>query len=178
MNTNRILGIFISVTIFGVSLFSIIIPLVVMFFAHGFIVPTSMTKAVTAVGAMILYERGLFQLNDPISKYVPEYADMMMVSEVNSNGDASAVVAATTPIKIIDLFTHSSGLSYPFASNSVQSSYVMAGIIDGMTSRETTLATQMKLLAIIFVIIFTLTNCGKKSEPKYQGKLNQIIITI
>ena len=106
-----------------------------------------MTKAVTAVGAMILYERGLFQLNDPISKYVPEYADMMMVSEVNSNGDASAVVAATTPIKIIDLFTHSSGLSYPFASNSVQSSYVMAGIIDGMTSRETTLATQMKLLA-------------------------------
>jgi CubicO group peptidase (beta-lactamase class C family) len=107
----------------------------------------SMTKAVTAVSAMILYERGLFQLNDPISKYIPEYADMMVVSEVNSNGDVSAVVAAKTPIKIIDLFTHSSGLSYPFASNSLQSSYVRAGIIDGMTSKETTLATQMKLLA-------------------------------
>ena len=36
----------------------------------------------------------------------------------------------------------------------------------------------MKLLAIIFVIIFTLTSCGKKSEPKYQGALNQIKITI
>ena len=107
----------------------------------------SMTKAVTAVSAMILYERGLFQLNDPISKYIPEYADMMVVSEVNSNDDVSAVVAAKTPIKIIDLFTHSSGLSYPFASNSLQSSYVRAGIIDGMTSKETTLATQMKLLA-------------------------------
>jgi hypothetical protein len=36
----------------------------------------------------------------------------------------------------------------------------------------------MKLLAIFFVIIFTLTNCGKKSEPKYQGKDNQIKIII
>ena len=36
----------------------------------------------------------------------------------------------------------------------------------------------MKLLAIIFVIAFTLTNCGKKSEPKYQGELNQIKIFI
>ena len=36
----------------------------------------------------------------------------------------------------------------------------------------------MKLLAAIFIIIFTLTNCGKKSEPKYQGKLNQIRIII
>ena len=36
----------------------------------------------------------------------------------------------------------------------------------------------MKLLATIFIIIFILTNCGKKSEPKYQGKLNQIKINI
>ena len=32
----------------------------------------------------------------------------------------------------------------------------------------------MKLLAIFFVIIFTLTNCGKKSEPKYQGQIGQV----
>ena len=38
---------FTSIALFGVTLFSIIIPLVVMFFAHGFIVPTSMTKAVS-----------------------------------------------------------------------------------------------------------------------------------
>jgi len=36
----------------------------------------------------------------------------------------------------------------------------------------------MKLLAIIFIIIFTLTSCGKKSEPKYKGELNQIKIII
>ena len=36
----------------------------------------------------------------------------------------------------------------------------------------------MKLLITIFIIIFTLTSCGKKSEPKYQGELNQIKIII
>ena len=36
----------------------------------------------------------------------------------------------------------------------------------------------MKLLAIFFIIIFTLTSCGKKSEPKYQGEINQIRIII
>jgi CubicO group peptidase (beta-lactamase class C family) len=107
----------------------------------------SMTKAITSVGAMILYERGLFQLNDPVSKYIPEFADMQVVSEVDANGDVSATAPATVQIKIVDLFTHSSGISYPFASNSVQKSYVDAGIIDGMTSRDITLEAQMKLLS-------------------------------
>ena len=107
----------------------------------------SMTKAITSVAAMILYERGLFQLNDPVSKYIPEFADMQVVSEMDANGDVSARVPAAAQIKIIDLFTHSSGISYPFASNNVQKSYVDAGVIDGMTSRDITLADQMKLLA-------------------------------
>ena len=107
----------------------------------------SMTKAITSVGAMILYERGLFQLNDPVSKYIPEFTNMRVVSDLDANGDVSTTVPATEQIKIIDLFTHSSGISYPFASNSVQKSYVDAGVIDGMTSRDITLADQMKLLA-------------------------------
>ncbi|MDA1371728.1 MAG: serine hydrolase [Proteobacteria bacterium] len=107
----------------------------------------SMTKAITSVGVMILYERGLFQLNDPVSKYIPEYADMRVVSEVDANGNVSATVPATAEIKIIDLLTHSSGISYPFYSTSLQKSYVDAGIIDGMTSKDITLAAQMRLLA-------------------------------
>ncbi|MBT6056576.1 MAG: beta-lactamase family protein [Gammaproteobacteria bacterium] len=107
----------------------------------------SMTKAITSVGAMILYERGLFQLNDPVSKFIPEFADMTVVSEVDTNGDVSATVPATEQIKIIDLFTHSSGISYPFASNNLQKTYVDAGVIDGLTSKDITLAAQMELLA-------------------------------
>ncbi len=107
----------------------------------------SMTKAVTSVAAMILYERGLFQLNDPVSKYIPGFADMLVVSEVDDNGNVSATVAATKPIRIIDLLTHSSGLGYPFIPSSVQKSYVEAGVIDGLTSKDVKLATQMELLA-------------------------------
>jgi CubicO group peptidase (beta-lactamase class C family) len=107
----------------------------------------SMTKAITSVGVMILYERGLFQLNDPVSKYIPEYADMTVVSEVDANGDVSATVPATKQIKIVDLLSHSSGISYPFYASSVQQSYIDAGIISGPTSKDITLASQMKLLA-------------------------------
>ena len=107
----------------------------------------SMTKAITSVAAMTLYEQGHFQLNDPVAKYIPEFAEMAVISAVDDDGDVSATVAATTPIKIIDLLTHTSGLGYPFASSSVQKSYFEAGVIDGMTAKDTKLASQMKLLA-------------------------------
>jgi CubicO group peptidase (beta-lactamase class C family) len=96
---------------------------------------------------MTLYEQGHFQLNDPIAKYIPEFADLAVVSEVDDEGNVSSTVAATTPIKIIDLLTHTSGIGYPFISSSVQKSYVDAGIIDGITVKNITLASQMELLA-------------------------------
>jgi CubicO group peptidase (beta-lactamase class C family) len=107
----------------------------------------SMTKAITSVGVMILYERGLFQLNDPVANYIPEFSEMDVVSSVDADGNVSSTKSATTPIRIVDLLTHSSGISYPFAMSSVQSSYVNAGIIDGLTGRNIVLADQMKTLA-------------------------------
>ena len=107
----------------------------------------SMTKAITSVAALILYEQGHFQLNDPVAKYIPEFADMAVVSAVDDDGRVSSVVASTKPIKIIDLLTHTSGIGYPFIPSSVQKSYVDAGIIDGVTAKDITLASQMKLLA-------------------------------
>lgn len=107
----------------------------------------SMTKAITSVGVMMLYERGHFQLNDPVSKFIPAFAEMNVVSDVDSEGEPSSVVPANRQIRIIDLLTHSSGISYPFAISSIQNSYVSAGIIDGLTSKELRLADQMRLLA-------------------------------
>jgi hypothetical protein len=107
----------------------------------------SMTKAITSVAAMTLYEQGHFQLNDPVAKYIPEFAEMAVVSTVDDDGNVSATVAATKPIRIIDLLTHTSGIGYPFLSSSVQKSYIDAGIIDGVTVKDSTLASQMKLLA-------------------------------
>jgi len=44
----------------------------------------SMTKPITAVAAMILYEEGKFHLNDPVSKYIPEFSDLKILKEVDA----------------------------------------------------------------------------------------------
>ncbi|HTB13793.1 MAG TPA: serine hydrolase domain-containing protein [Bryobacteraceae bacterium] len=67
----------------------------------------SMTKGVTGVAAMILYEEGKFAMTDPLSKYLPEFAHMRVAS-----GDGGKTVPAEHPITVRDLFRHTSGLDY------------------------------------------------------------------
>lgn len=74
----------------------------------------SMTKAVTGVAAMILYEEGRFSLTDPLSKYLPEFSHMRVAHE---SFDASGkrtyyTVPAERPITVRDLFRHTTGLDY------------------------------------------------------------------
>lgn len=107
----------------------------------------SMTKAVTSVGVMLLYEKGLFGLNDPVSRYLPEFSDMRVITEVAEDGSVTATRPAEKPILIIDLLTHSSGIGYPFIGGTHQFSYVNAGVIDGLTATDKLLADQIKILA-------------------------------
>ena len=107
----------------------------------------SMTKAITSVAAMTLYERGYFRLNDPIAKYLPEFAAMRVVSAVDDDGNVVTTVPAKNPIRVIHLLTHTAGLGYLFIPSQVQKSYVDAGIIDGLTVQDIDLASQMSLLA-------------------------------
>jgi len=67
----------------------------------------SMTKGVTGVAAMILYEEGKFGMTDPISKYMPEFAHMRVAA-----GADGKTVPAEHPITVRDLFRHTSGLDY------------------------------------------------------------------
>lgn len=107
----------------------------------------SMTKAITSVAAMTLYEQGLFQLNDPVAKFIPEFANMSVISAIDDEGNVTETVPATKPIRIIDLMTHSSGIGYPFIPSKVQKTYQDAGVIDGLTVKNLKLASQVKLLA-------------------------------
>ena len=70
----------------------------------------SMTKIITCVTALRLYEEGAFLLNDPLSDYLPEFKNMQ-VRAVKDNGEVHTV-PAVHPIRIVDLFTMSSGLTY------------------------------------------------------------------
>lgn len=70
----------------------------------------SMTKPITGVTLMSLYEEGLFQLDDPITKYLPEFR-RLRVAEV-THDDAVALVAPRRPIKVIDLFRYTACFGY------------------------------------------------------------------
>jgi CubicO group peptidase (beta-lactamase class C family) len=74
----------------------------------------SMTKAITGVAAMMLYEEGRFSLNDPLSKYLPEFANMRVGREsFDATGKRTYyTVPAERPITVRDLFRHTSGLDY------------------------------------------------------------------
>lgn len=107
----------------------------------------SMTKAITSVAAMMLYERGYFRLNDPVADYIPEYDEMRVVADVDASGNVVATDPALNPIRIIDLMTHTSGIGYPFIPSKLQKTYRDAGVIDGPTVKKLDLASQMRLLA-------------------------------
>ena len=70
----------------------------------------SMTKVVTCVAALRLFEEGQFLLSDPVSEYLPEFKEMTV--ETRHPNAHVTVAPATRPIRIVDLFTMSSGLSY------------------------------------------------------------------
>src|SRR6185436_10559135 len=72
----------------------------------------SMTKPVTSVAAMMLYEQGALELTDPISRWIPSFADARVYAA--GPATAAATVPATEPVRVWHLLTHTSGLTYGF----------------------------------------------------------------
>jgi len=72
---------------------------------------------------------------------------MQVITETDDSGTILATAPAGSSITIIDLLTHTSGIAYPFIPSVVQKLYVDAGIIDGLTVSNQTLASQMRMLA-------------------------------
>ena len=72
----------------------------------------SMTKPITSVAAMMLYEEGGFELTDPVSSFIPSFADVRVYA---GGSDLRPVtVPATEPVRIWHLLTHTAGLTYGF----------------------------------------------------------------
>ena len=72
----------------------------------------SMTKPVTSVAAMMLYEQGALELTDPVARFIPSFAD----ARVYNAGPALApsTIPVTEPVRVWHLLTHTSGLTYGF----------------------------------------------------------------
>ncbi len=73
----------------------------------------SMTKPVTSVAAMMLYEEGAFDLYDPVSSFLPAFGDTLVWA--GGNRDAPVLEPQRAPVAMWNLFTHTSGLTYGFA---------------------------------------------------------------
>lgn len=102
----------------------------------------SMTKPITGIALMMLYEEGKFKLDDPVSKYLPSFKDQRVFSGVNEDGSLQTV-PAEQPATIRHLLTHTAGLTYGvFGNTPIDQLYVKSGIF----SPKMTLTEQTKKL--------------------------------
>lgn len=88
----------------------------------------SMTKPITSVAAMILHEEGKFQLDDAVSKYLPEFKGLKVYK--SQNGDRLELEPPKREMTVRDLLRHTSGLTYGFVGNTaVDRMYRRAGVL-------------------------------------------------
>ena len=74
----------------------------------------SMTKPITSVAAMMLYEEGRLGLDDPVTKYLPEFAGIRVVTAWHETDDKYESRRPSRTITVRDLLTHTSGMAYSF----------------------------------------------------------------
>jgi len=81
----------------------------------------SMTKPITSIALMQLYEQGLFQLNDPVSRFIPAWRNQQVF--VGGDGEAMELRRPEQPMTIRQLLMHTSGLSYGSGGHPVDRRY-------------------------------------------------------
>lgn len=102
----------------------------------------SMTKPITGVGLMMLWEEGKFKLDDPVSRYLPSFKNQRVFAGVNEDGSLRTV-PAEREATIRDLLTHTAGLTYGvFGNTPIDQLYGKAGVFNP----ELTLAEQTRIL--------------------------------
>ncbi|MEO1435530.1 MAG: serine hydrolase domain-containing protein [Bacteroidota bacterium] len=89
----------------------------------------SMTKPIVSVALMQLYDQGKFKLEDPLHQYIPAFKNAQVYEEGNLR-------PATTPIRIVDLLTHTSGLSYGRGADTTLNNYYREARLWGSKDNE------------------------------------------
>jgi CubicO group peptidase (beta-lactamase class C family) len=93
----------------------------------------SQTKAITAVAVMMLYEEGKFLLDDPISKFIPAFANPVVIDSFIATDTSYTTKPAKREITIRDLLTHTSGIHYSqIGSKAFNAIYGKNGITSGI----------------------------------------------
>ena len=96
----------------------------------------SQSKPVTGVAMMILFEEGKWKLDDPVSKYIPEFASLRVFKGVNADGSFDTVPADRPPT-MRELMSHSGGFAYGLVpDNPIDKAYVSTGVLSARTREE------------------------------------------
>jgi CubicO group peptidase (beta-lactamase class C family) len=111
----------------------------------------SMSKAITATAAMMLYEEGKFSLDDPISKWIPEFKNPRVLKTFSFKDTTYTTEPAKSEITVRQLMNHTSGLSYGVISGDERFSAInaKAGIVDLYTTKAVSVADNIKKLAAL-----------------------------
>ncbi|WP_037324872.1 serine hydrolase domain-containing protein [Salinimicrobium terrae] len=109
----------------------------------------SQTKAITSTAVMMLWEEGKFRLDDPISKYIPEFKDPQVIETFNEKDSTYTTKPAGKEITIRQLLTHTSGLGYGRidSDEKIRKIYAKAGIVDLFTTDNVSIEENVKKLA-------------------------------
>lgn len=109
----------------------------------------SQTKAITSTAVMMLWEEGKFSLDDPISKYIPEFSKPQVLESFNEADSSYTTKPANKEITIRNLLTHTSGIGYGQIDGDAQfrKIYAKAGIVDLFTTENVKIADNIKKLA-------------------------------
>ncbi|MDN5211023.1 serine hydrolase domain-containing protein [Fulvivirgaceae bacterium BMA12] len=109
----------------------------------------SQSKAITATAVMMLWEEGKFRLDDPISKYIPEFENEQLLDSLIESDTTYTTKPAKNKITIRHLLTHTSGVGYGVIDGDARFKkiYHKAGITDLFTTENITIEESVKKLA-------------------------------
>jgi CubicO group peptidase (beta-lactamase class C family) len=129
----------------------------------------SMTKPIVSVGIMMLLEEGQFLLNDPIAKFIPEFANQKVGVENNGRLD---LVPLERPITIQDLLRHTSGITYDHTGNGlVQQRYQQSRL----RSRKITNAEHATMVASLPLMCQPGTEWNYSRSTDILGRLIEVV---
>jgi CubicO group peptidase (beta-lactamase class C family) len=131
----------------------------------------SMTKPLTSIALMQLYERGLLQLDDPVHKYIPAWKDLAVY--VSGEYPDFVTTRPERAMTIRDLLSHQSGLTYGFqdAGTAVDSAYQKAGVL----SPRSTLDDMVQKLATLPLLFSPGTHWNYSVSTDVCGYLVQLL---
>jgi len=109
----------------------------------------SQTKAITSTAILILWEEGKLRLDDPISKYIPEFQHPQVLASFRYSDSSYTTKSSARQITIRHLLTHTSGLGYGVIDGDerMKMIYQKAGVVDLFTTENITIGESVRRLA-------------------------------